>query len=60
MDNIITKPAMTSQVIKNNTVEPNAVMDTLRKYMYVDGIDVVMDLEKSHGAYLYDARQNKV
>jgi L-lysine 6-transaminase len=60
MDNIITKPAMTSQVIKNNAVEPNAVMDTLRKYMYVDGIDVVMDLEKSHGAYLYDARQNKV
>jgi L-lysine 6-transaminase len=60
MDNIITKPAMTSQVIKNNAVEPNAVMDTLRKYMYVDGIDVVMDLEKSHGAYIYDARQNKV
>ncbi len=51
---------MTSQVIKDNAVAPNAVMDTLRKYMYVDGIDVVMDLQKSQGAYLYDARHNKV
>lgn len=60
MDNVITKPAMTSQVIKNNAIEPNAVMDTLRKYMFVDGLDVVMDLEKSQGAYLYDVRSNKV
>lgn len=60
MDNIITKPAMTSQVIKENAVQPNAVMDTLRKYMYVDGLDIVMDLEKSNGAYIYDGRQNRL
>lgn len=60
MDNVITKSVMASQVIKDNTVHPNSVMETLRKYMYVDGLDVVMDLQKSQGAYLYDGRHNKV
>lgn len=59
MDNIITKTVMTSQAVKN-AVAPNAVFETLRKYMYVDGLDVVMDLDKSNGAYLYEARQNKL
>lgn len=60
MDNIITKTVMTSEAVKDNIVQPNAVMDTLKKYMYVDGLDVVMDLEKSQGAYIYDGRHNKV
>lgn len=60
MDNVITKSAMTSQVIKDNIVHPNAVMETLRKYMYVDGLDVVMDLQKSQGAYIYEARSNRL
>ena len=60
MDNIITKTVMTSQSVKDNLVQPNAVMETLRKRMYVDGIDVVMDLQKSQGAYIYDARYNKI
>ncbi|MCI0450402.1 MAG: L-lysine 6-transaminase [Chlorobi bacterium] len=35
-------------------------METLRNYMYIDGFDVIMDLQKSQGAYIYDSRNNKV
>ncbi len=59
MDNVITKTVMTSRKAKDSMVAPNAVFDTLRKYMIVDGLDVVMDLEKSQGAYIYDSRNNK-
>lgn len=59
MDNVITKTVMTSRKAKDSMVAPNAVFDTLRKYMIVDGLDVVMDLEKSQGAYIYDSRSNK-
>jgi L-lysine 6-transaminase len=59
MDNIITKSVMASKIINDNKVTPDAVMNTLRKYMFVDGLDVVMDLAKSQGAYIYDARNNK-
>lgn len=40
-------------------INPDAVLSTLRKYMLVDGIDFVLDLEKSKGAHLYEARRNK-
>lgn len=59
MDNVITKTVMTSRKAKDSMVAPNAVFDTLRRYMIVDGLDVVMDLEKSQGAYIYDSRNNK-
>ncbi|MAH17221.1 MAG: L-lysine 6-transaminase [Euryarchaeota archaeon] len=32
------------------------VHEVLRRYQLVDGYDVVLDLERSHGAWLYDAR----
>lgn len=60
MDNVITKSIIKSEAVKDSLILPNAVMDTLRKYMYVDGIDVVMDLQKSKGAYIYDSRDSKV
>ena len=59
MDNVITKTIVTSKTIKDNSIGPNAVLDTLRKYMNVDGLDVVMDLEKSQGAYIYESRNNR-
>jgi L-lysine 6-transaminase len=59
MDNVITKSVMTSRTIKDPMVHPNAVLDTLRKYMLVDGLDIVMDLERSQGAYIYDSRTGK-
>lgn len=60
MDNVITKSVMASQVISNKQVQPDSVLNTLKKYMYVDGLDVVMDLEKSQGPYLYEGRRNKL
>ncbi len=37
-------------------VKPNEVFEVLKKYMLVDGFDIVVDLEKSHGRYMVDAR----
>lgn len=59
MDNVITKPMMAQQVTKQTKLHPNQVLDTLRNYMHVDGLDVVMDLFKSQGVYIYEARNNK-
>jgi len=60
MDNVLTKTMMTSRKVEDNMVQPNAVLDTLRKYIHVDGLNVVMDLERSKGAYIYDSRDNRV
>lgn len=59
MDNVITKTIVTSKAVKDNSIGPNAVLNTLRKYMIVDGLDIVMDLEKSQGAYIYESRNNR-
>lgn len=40
-------------------VSPTNALDTLRKSVLVDGLDVVADLEKSHGAWVVDARNGK-
>ncbi len=37
-------------------VKPDEVLSVLSKYMLVDGFDIVIDLEKSHGSYIVDAR----
>ena len=40
-------------------VDPNAVFDTLGRHMLVDGFHLVMDLEKSHGSWIVDARDGR-
>lgn len=40
-------------------IEPGKVHDILSKHMLVDGFHVVVDLEKSHGSILVDARDGK-
>ncbi len=35
------------------------VQDVLRKYMLVDGFDVTVDLHKSRGSYIHDAKSGK-
>jgi L-lysine 6-transaminase len=40
-------------------IHAHDVLDTLRRYMNVDGLDVVMDLNKSQGPYLWDDRHKK-
>jgi L-lysine 6-transaminase len=60
MSNLLIKEdKLNSKNIINENITPDTVLDTLRKYMLVDGLDLVIDLEKSQGAYLYDSRKQK-
>ncbi len=38
------------------TMKPTDVRATLEKHMLVDGLDLVFDLERSQGSYIYDSR----
>ena len=38
------------------TLNPADVHTTLAKHMLVDGLDMVFDLERSHGSYVYDSK----
>jgi L-lysine 6-transaminase len=41
-------------------LSPQDVLDVLSKHILVDGYHVVMDLERSRGSYLYDARSDRM
>ncbi|WP_125778209.1 L-lysine 6-transaminase [Antribacter gilvus] len=41
------------------SVTPADVLDTLREHLLVDGFDLVLDLEKSRGSLLVDARDGR-
>ncbi|HEY3170717.1 MAG TPA: L-lysine 6-transaminase [Thermoanaerobaculia bacterium] len=41
-------------------LSPQDVLDVLSRHILVDGYHVVMDLERSHGSYLYDARSERM
>jgi len=43
----------------NRQVKPQQVHQILNKYILADGYDIVLDLEKSKGLYLYDSRESK-
>ena len=36
-------------------IDPKQVHETLRRYQLTDGYPMVMDMERSHGAWLHDA-----
>lgn len=38
-----------------HSIEPKNVRETLQKHILADGYDIVLDLKKSKGAYLYDS-----
>jgi L-lysine 6-transaminase len=40
-------------------VQPDQVFDVLGRHMLVDGFHLVMDLEKSHGSWIVDARDGR-
>ncbi len=40
-------------------VSPDNVLDSLKKHILVDGFHIVLDLEKSEGCYMVDARDGK-
>lgn len=65
-DNIIN--VRTSAEVKNTLdslagkrvhIAPDKVHETLAKHMLVDGFDLVVDLHKSSGNFIYDARTGK-
>ncbi|MCR4431435.1 MAG: L-lysine 6-transaminase [Tepidanaerobacteraceae bacterium] len=39
-------------------IKPHEVLSTLEKYILVDGFPIVLDLEKSYGSHIIDARDN--
>ncbi|HKD11682.1 MAG TPA: L-lysine 6-transaminase [Thermoanaerobaculia bacterium] len=41
-------------------LSPKDVLDVLGRHILVDGYHVVMDLERSRGSYLYDARSGRM
>ena len=43
----------------HTTVPPTQVFPTLAKHMLVDGFDIIIDLKRSHGSYIVDARDGK-
>jgi len=40
-------------------VQPNAVDKVIKKHLLRDGYDMVMDLEKSQGVYVYDSKNDR-
>ena len=40
-------------------ISPNKVRDSIGRYMMADGMEHVIDLKKSHGSWLVDARDKK-
>jgi L-lysine 6-transaminase len=49
------KPTTRNPVV----IKPSEVHGTLNRHMLADGFDLVIDLQKSHGSYIYDSRSNK-
>jgi L-lysine 6-transaminase len=43
----------------HRNIPPTEVHSTLAKHMLVDGFELVVDLERSQGSYIYDSRHNK-
>ncbi|MDK9699791.1 MAG: L-lysine 6-transaminase [bacterium] len=41
------------------SITPANVHETIGKHMLADGFDIVFDLDKSHGSWIYDSRANK-
>jgi L-lysine 6-transaminase len=39
--------------------DPQAVHSTLKKFQLADGLPLVMDLERSHGVFLFDSRSGR-
>ena len=43
----------------NLLVSPNDVHASLQKHVLADGFDLIFDMEKSEGVYIYDAKHNR-
>lgn len=52
------QPTMASGTVRRR-ISPAEVHSTLARHMLIDGFDLVMDLERSQGCYIYDARHER-
>ena len=41
------------------SIQPSEVHAVLNRHMLADGFNLVIDLQKSHGSYIYDSRTGK-
>jgi L-lysine 6-transaminase len=48
-----------ANTLRSPDIKPEQVMDVLKEHMLVDGFDLVFDLKKSKGSYIYDAKRRK-
>jgi L-lysine 6-transaminase len=46
-------------MITTHAISPADVHSVLKKHILADGFDIVLDLDKSQGAYLYDSKYDK-
>lgn len=46
-------------MISTQTISPSDVHQVLKKHILADGFDIVLDLDKSQGPYLYDSKYDK-
>jgi L-lysine 6-transaminase len=44
---------------KSIAIPPSEVHATLSRHMLADGFEIVVDLQKSHGSYVYDSRSKR-
>ncbi len=57
----VRRPSTRSVRVSSATpaIAPDRVLPTLRKHMLIDGFDIVIDLRKSRGSYIVDAKDGK-
>ncbi len=56
----VKKRAGSRRTVAAPRIIPGAVLPTLRKHMLVDGFEIVIDLKKSKGTYIVDAKDGKL
>jgi L-lysine 6-transaminase len=54
-EEVVVKPTTKNPVV----ISPTEAHAALSKHMLVDGFDLIVDLRKSQGSYLFDSRSNK-
>lgn len=59
METMEKKSAATNGLGAGSQIDAGHVQDVLKKYMLVDGFDMTLDMKKSQGSYLYDAKHGK-
>jgi len=53
------QPASVTPISQKASIPPSSVIPTLQRRMLVDGFDIVVDLKRSKGSYIVDAKNGK-